>query len=98
MRLRLTITISFNLEMGFNDTLGTYLITALSKHLMSESFRDRLDTNRLLSQELSRLLRPYGGDIFKASQNAALRYLIIQKKNASLRRHYTDQTLSHGNM
>ena len=66
--------------MGFNDTLGTYLIIAQSKDLMSESFRDRLDTNRLLSQELSRLLRPYGGDIFKASQNAALRYLIIQKK------------------
>ena len=67
--------------MGFNDTLGTYLITAQSKLLMSESFRDDTETNKLLSEALNNLMKPYGGNILQVSDHAALRYASIFFKN-----------------
>ena len=71
------LIITTALEMGFNDTLGTYLITAQSRVLMSASFRDDTETNKLLGEALDNLLKPYDGSILQVSDRAALRYASI---------------------
>ena len=48
---------------------------------MSESFRDDTETNKLLSEALNNLMKPYGGNILQVSDRAALRYASIFSKN-----------------
>ena len=59
--------------MGFNETMGNYLIAAQSTLLVLDDFLHR--DQRIRDAELNRLLEPFDGDLPAVSLKAALRYI-----------------------
>ena len=62
--------------MGFNDTMSNYLIAAQSTLLAAHSFRLDKDRNQLMSQSLDELLKPFDGNLYSATMEAALMYYL----------------------
>lgn len=63
--------------MGFNDTMSNYLIAAQSTLLAAHSFRLDKERNRLMSQALDELLKPFDGNLYSATMEAALMYYLL---------------------
>jgi len=61
--------------MGFNETMGNYLIAAQSTLLLADSFQRDHERIRQFDIELDRLLKPFGGDLRVVSLRAALKYV-----------------------
>lgn len=62
--------------MGFNDTMGSYLIASQTQLLATHYFRLDKERNVRMSNTLDELLIPLGGDIFSnVSMKAALTYI-----------------------
>ena len=59
--------------MGFNDTMGNYLIAAQMALLMDESLTSNRQRNQLFGRSLDQLLEPYGGNMRTVTLRAALR-------------------------
>lgn len=61
------------IEMGFNDTMGNYLIAAQATLLVADGLRQDKERNKQFSDALNQLLEPYGGDFRYVLTRAALR-------------------------
>ena len=59
--------------MGFNDTMGNYLIAAQMATLMDDTLFRNPELNQQYSQILDELLEPYGGDLRTVTLQAALK-------------------------
>ena len=61
--------------MGFNNTMGSYLIASQTQLLASHNFRKDKERNKLMSETLQELLKNLDGDINDVSMKAALQYI-----------------------
>ena len=69
--------------MGFNDTMGNYLIAAQSSLLAPHNFHQHRPMNKSddnsMDESLQELLKPFEGDLHKATMQAALKYVSLRK-------------------
>ena len=69
--------------MGFNDTMGNYLIAAQSSLLAPHNFHQHRPMNKSgdnsMDESLQELLKPFEGDLHEATIQAALKYVSLRK-------------------